>query len=214
MGALIMAHSDNNGLVLPPRLAPTQVVLIPIYKGDEQLRQITARLDEIAAELRALGVSVKVDDRDNVRSGFKFAEYELKGVPVRLVIGPRDFENGTIEVARRDTLTKEVRPQEGLAEYVKNLLNDIQDNIYQKALKFREEHTVKVDTYDEFKRVLEETPGFVLAHWDGTPETEEQIKNETKATIRNIPVDAPYEEGVDMISGKPSVRRVLFARSY
>ena len=214
MGALIMAHSDNNGLVLPPKLAPTQVVLIPIYKGEEQLRQITERLDEIAGQLKALGITVKVDDRDNVRSGFKFAEYELKGFPVRLVIGPRDYENGTVEVARRDTLTKEVRPVEGLPEYVKNLLDDMQENIYQKALKLREEKTTQVDTYDEFKKVLEEKGGFILAHWDGTPETEEQIKNETKATIRCIPVDAPYEEGVDMISGKPSKCRVLFAKSY
>jgi len=214
MGALIMAHSDNNGLVLPPKLAPTQVVLIPIYKGEEQLKEITARLDEIAGQLKALGVSVKVDDRDNVRSGFKFAEYELKGVPVRLVIGPRDFENGTVEVARRDTLTKEVRSIEGLAGYVKNLLDDIQENIYQKALKFREESTTKVDTYEEFKQVLEEKGGFILAHWDGTSETEEQIKNDTKATIRCIPVDAPYEEGVDMVSGKPSKCRVLFAKAY
>ena len=214
MGALIMAHSDNNGLVIPPKLAPTQVVLIPIYKGEEQLKEITARLDEIAGQLKALGVSVKVDDRDNVRSGFKFAEYELKGVPVRLVIGPRDYENGTVEVARRDTLTKEVRPVEGLADYVKNLLDDIQENIFQKALKFREEHTTKVDTYEEFKQVLEGKGGFILAHWDGTSETEERIKEETKATIRCIPVDAPYEEGVDMLTGKPSTKRVLFAKAY
>ncbi len=214
MGALIMAHSDNNGLVLPPKLAPIQVVLVPIYKGEEELKKIVERLDEIAGALKALGVSVKVDDRDNVRSGFKFAEYELKGVPVRLVIGPRDYENGTVEVARRDTLTKEVRPVEGLSEYVKNLLDEIQQNIFQKALKFREENTTKVDTYDEFKRVLEEKGGFLLAHWDGTAETEERIKDETKATIRCIPVDAPYEEGVDMISGKPSKCRVLFAKAY
>ena len=214
MGALIMAHSDNNGLVLPPKLAPIQVVLIPIYKGEEELAKITARLDEIAGALKALGVSVKVDDRDNVRSGFKFAEYELKGVPVRLVIGPRDYENGTVEVARRDTLTKEVRPVEGLPETVKNLLDEIQQNIFNKALKFREENTTKVDTYEEFKRVLEEKGGFLLAHWDGTAETEERIKDETKATIRCIPVDAPAEEGVDMLSGKPSACRVLFAKAY
>ena len=214
MGALIMAHSDNNGLVLPPKLAPTQVVLVPIYKGDEELKKITARLDEIAGQLKALGVSVKVDDRDNVRSGFKFAEYELKGVPVRLVIGPRDYDNGTVEVARRDTLTKEVRPVEGLARYVKDLLDEIQANIFRKALKFREENTTKVDTYDAFKQVLEEKGGFILAHWDGTSETEEQIKADTKATIRCIPVDAPHEEGVDMISGKPSTKRVLFAKAY
>ena len=214
MGALIMAHSDNNGLVLPPKLAPTQVVLVPIYKGDEELKKITARLDEIAGQLKALGVSVKVDDRDNVRSGFKFAEYELKGVPVRLVIGPRDYDNGTVEVARRDTLTKEVRSVEGLAGYVKDLLDEIQANIFRKALKFREENTTKVDTYDAFKQVLEEKGGFILAHWDGTSETEEQIKADTKATIRCIPVDAPHEEGVDMISGKPSTKRVLFAKAY
>ena len=214
MGALIMAHSDNNGLVLPPKLAPIQVVLVPIYKGEEELKKITVRLDEIAGQLKALGVSVKVDDRDNVRSGFKFAEYELKGVPVRLVIGPRDYENGTVEVARRDTLTKEVLPVDGLPQYVKNLLDEIQQNIFQKALKFREEHTTKVDTYDEFKQVLEEKGGFLLAHWDGTAQTEERIKDETKATIRCIPVDAQAEEGVDMISGKPSKMRVLFAKAY
>ncbi len=214
MGALIMAHSDNNGLVLPPKLAPIQVVLIPIYKGDEELEAIVSRLDEMAAELKAKGISVKVDARDNVRSGFKFAEYELKGVPVRLVIGPRDFKNGTVEIARRDTLTKEVVPQEGIADRVAGLLEDIQRNIYDKAVKFREEMTTKVDTYDEFKRVLDEKGGFILAHWDGTPETEEKIKEETKATIRCIPVDAPEEDGVDLISGKPSKRRVIFARSY
>ncbi len=214
MGARIMAHSDNNGLVLPPRLAPIQVVLVPIYKGDEQLKAITARLEEIAAQLKLKGISAKVDDRDNVRSGFKFAEYELKGVPVRLVVGPRDFENGTVEVARRDTLTKEVMPQEGIADRVEALLADIQRNIFEKALRFREEHTTRVDTYEEFKRVIEEKGGFVLAHWDGTPETEERIKNETKATIRCIPVDAPAEKGIDMVSGKPSEKRVLFARAY
>lgn len=214
MGALIMAHSDNNGLVLPPKLAPTQVVLIPIYKGDEELKQITESLDKIAAELKAKGISVKVDDRDNVRSGFKFAEYELKGVPVRLVIGPRDFQNGTIEVARRDTLAKEVVSQEGIADHVEKLLADIQQNIFDKALKFREENTTRVDTYDEFKKVLEEKSGFILAHWDGTSETEELIKNETKATIRCIPIDAPEEDGKCIISGKPSKCRVLFAKAY
>ena len=214
IGALIMAHSDNNGLVLPPKLAPTQVVLVPIYKGEDELGRITERLNEIAAELKVRGISTKVDDRDNVRSGFKFAEYELKGVPVRLVIGPRDYENGTVEVARRDTLTKEVMPAEGIDAYVEKLLADIQQNIYDKALKFRNEMTTKVDSYDEFKHVLEEKGGFILAHWDGTPETEEQIKNETKATIRCIPFDSPEEEGVDMVSGKPSKRRVLFAKAY
>ena len=214
MGALIMAHSDNNGLVLPPKLAPIQVVMIPIYKGAEELEKIRTRLDEIAAELKAKGISVKIDARDNVRSGFKFAEYELKGVPVRLAIGPRDLAAGTIEVVRRDTLAKETYSQEGIADHVEKLLEDIQTNIYNKALKFREEMTTKVDTYDEFKRVLEEKGGFILAHWDGTPETEEKIKAETKATIRCIPVNAPEEDGVCIISGKPSKRRVLFARAY
>lgn len=214
MGALIMAHSDNNGLVLPPKLAPIQVVMIPIYKGEEELAQITARLETIAAELKQKGISVKIDSRDNLRTGFKFAEYELKGVPVRLAMGPRDFAAGTIEVARRDTLTKEVMPQEGLADAVEALLDQIQSNIFEKALKFRQQMTTRVDSYEEFKRVLDEKGGFVLAHWDGTPETEEQIKNETKATIRCIPVDAPAEDGVCIISGKPSQRRVIFARSY
>ena len=188
MGALIMAHSDNNGLVLPPKLAPIQVVMIPIYKGAEELEKIRTRLDEIAAE--------------------------LKGVPVRLAIGPRDLAAGTIEVVRRDTLAKETYSQEGIADHVEKLLEDIQTNIYNKALKFREEMTTKVDTYDEFKRVLDEKGGFILAHWDGTPETEEKIKAETKATIRCIPVNAPEEDGVCIISGKPSKRRVLFARAY
>ena len=214
MGALIMAHSDNNGLVLPPKLAPIQVVMVPIYKGEEELKTIVARMEEIAAELKAKGISVKIDDRDNVRSGFKFAEYELKGVPVRLAIGPRDLAGGTIELARRDTLSKEVVPAEGIADRIEKLLDEIQLNIYNKALKFRDSMITKVDTYDEFKKVLEEKGGFILAHWDGTPETEEQIKNETKATIRCIPVNAPEEEGVCIISGKPSHRRVLFAKAY
>ena len=214
MGALIMAHSDNNGLVLPPKLAPIQVVMVPIYKGEEELRSLVAVMEGIAAELKAKGISVKIDDRDNVRSGFKFAEYELKGVPVRLAIGPRDLAGGTVELARRDTLTKESVPAEGIADRIENLLEDIQRNIYDKALKFRDSMITRVDTYDEFKRVLEEKGGFILAHWDGTPQTEELIKNETKATIRCIPVDAPAEEGTCIVSGKPSHRRVLFAKSY
>lgn len=214
MGALIMAHSDNNGLVLPPKLAPIQVVMVPIYKGPEELAAIVSKMEEIAAELKTKGISVKIDDRDNVRSGFKFAEYELKGVPVRVAIGPRDLANGTVELARRDTLTKESVPAEGIAGRIEKLLEDIQQGIYDKALKFRDSMITKVDSYDEFKKVLEEKGGFILAHWDGTPETEEQIKNETKATIRCIPVDAPDEEGVCIISGKPSHRRVLFAKSY
>ncbi|MCX4359442.1 MAG: proline--tRNA ligase [Rikenellaceae bacterium] len=214
MGALIMAHSDNNGLVLPPKLAPIQVVLIPIYKGEEELKAITERLDDIAASLRAAGLSVKIDDRDNVRSGFKFAEYELKGVPVRLAMGPRDMQNGTIELVRRDTLEKEFVPQEGLTERVVALMDDIQQNIYKKALDFRNSMITRVDTYDEFKKALEEKGGFISAHWDGTVETEERIKEETKATIRCIPIDAEPEEGKCILTGKPSHRRVLFAIAY
>ena len=214
MGALIMAHSDNNGLVLPPKLAPIQVVMIPIYKGADQLAEIRVRFDAIAAELKAKGISVKIDDRDNVRSGFKFAEYELKGVPVRLAMGPRDMENGTIELVRRDTLEKETVPQEGLAGRIEALMAEIQANIYRKALAYRDSMITRVDTWEEFKRVLDEKGGFVSAHWDGTAETEVAIKEATKATIRCIPVDAPDEEGVCVFSGKPSHRRVLFARSY
>ena len=214
MGALIMAHSDNNGLVLPPKLAPIQVVLIPIYKGEEQMRQIVERLRTIAEELKSKGLSVKIDDRDNVRSGFKFAEYELKGVPVRLALGPRDLENGTIELVRRDTLEKETVPQEGLTDRVAALMDEIQQNIFRKALDYRNSMITKVDTWDEFVDVLENKGGFISAHWDGTPETEEQVKNETKATIRCIPMDAVEEEGKCVFSGKPSHRRVLFARSY
>ena len=214
MGALIMAHSDNNGLVLPPRLAPIQVVMVPIYKTPEQLAEICARFGTIAAALRDKGISVKIDDRDNVRPGFKFAEYELKGVPVRLAMGGRDLENGTIELVRRDTLEKQTVSQEGLVERIEGLMTEIQENIYKKALAFRESMITKVDTWEEFKRVLDEKGGFILAHWDGTVETEVAIKDATKATIRCIPVDAPDEEGVCVFSGKPSHRRVLFARSY
>ena len=214
MGALIMAHSDNNGLVLPPKLAPIQVAMVPIYKGEEQLAQMKQRLDEIAAELRAKGISVKVDARDNVRSGFKFAEYELKGVPVRLALGPRDMQNGTIELARRDTLTKEVVSQEGIAERIVALLDEIQANIYKKALDFRNSMITKADTWEEFGDRLDNKGGFVEAHWDGTVETEVAIKEATKATIRCIPLDVKEEEGKCIYSGKPSKFRVLFARSY
>lgn len=214
MGALIMAHSDNNGLVLPPRLAPIQVVMVPIYKGEDQLAAVVARMEELAGALKERGVSVKIDSRDNVRSGFKFAEYELKGVPVRVAIGPRDMENGTMEIARRDTLTKEVVTADTAVEYIVALLDRMQKEIYDRAVAFRAEMTTRVDTYEEFKQVLETKGGFLMAHWDGTPETEEQIKAETKATIRCIPLDAEAEEGVCMISGKPSHRRVIFAKSY
>lgn len=214
MGALIMAHSDNNGLVLPPKLAPIQVVMVPIYKGPEQLEAVVSKMKEIEAQLKSRGISVKIDDRDNIRSGFKFAEYELKGVPVRLAMGGRDLENNTVELARRDTLTKENVSQEGVAEYIEQLLEQIQQNIYTKALDFRTEMTTKVESYDQFKEVLEAKGGFILAHWDGTPETEEKIKNETKATIRCIPLDAPLEQGHCMVTGKPSSRRVIFAKAY
>ena len=214
MGALIMAHSDNNGLVLPPKLATIQVVLIPIYKGEEQMRQIVERLRTIAEELKSKGLSVKIDDRDNVRSGFKFAEYELKGVPVRLALGPRDLENGTIELVRRDTLEKETIPQAGLTDRVASLMDEIQQNIFRKALDYRNSMITKVDTWDEFVDVLENKGGFISAHWDGTVETEVAIKDATKATIRCIPMDAVEEEGKCVFSGKPSHRRVLFARSY
>ena len=213
MGALIMTHSADNGLVLPPKLAPIQVVIIPIYKNAEQLHAIDVKADEIAGKLRAMGISVKYDNADNKRPGFKFADYELKGVPVRLVMGARDLENGTVEVMRRDTLEKETLPVDNIEQVVKGLLDEIQANIFQKALKFRQEHTITVDSYDEFKEKIEEG-GFILAHWDGTTETEERIKEETKATIRCIPFDGDTTPGVCMVTGKPSARRVLFARSY
>ena len=215
MGALIMAHGDNNGLVLPPAIAPIQVVFVPIYKGQEELDRMVAYMKEIAAELGKAGISTKIDDRDNVRSGFKFAEWELKGVPVRVVIGPRDLERGEVEICRRDTLEKSAASREGLAEHIKGLLAEIQSNIYNKALAFRESKTVKVDTWDEFKERIEEG-GFLLCHWDGTPETEMRIQEETKATIRCIPIDSCVceEPGKCVYSGRPSQRRVVFARSY
>jgi len=213
MGALVMAHSDDNGLVLPPKLAPIQVVIIPIHKSPEDLAQISERVGPIVDELKSRGISVKFDDDDKQRSGWKFAEYELKGVPVRLGIGMRDLENGTIEVARRDTLTKESRPLDGIADHVTTLLDEIQANIYAKALEFRVDHTIRVDDWDQFKEQIEEG-GFLLAHWDGTAETEEKIKDETKATIRCIPLNAPAEEGKCVYSGNPSTRRVIFARAY
>ena len=214
MGALIMAHSDNNGLVLPPKLAPIQVVMVPIYKGEEELKNVVEKLRPIAEALEAKGVSVKIDDRDNVRSGFKFAEYELKGVPVRLAMGGRDIANGTIEVARRDTLEKCTMPQEGIVEHIVELLDQIQKGIFEKALNFRNSMITRVDTWDEFCRVLDEKGGFISAHWDGTVETEVAIKEATKATIRCIPLDVEEEEGTCIFSGKPSHHRVLFARSY
>ncbi|MEL7588122.1 MAG: proline--tRNA ligase [Prolixibacteraceae bacterium] len=214
VGALIMAHSDDNGLVLPPKLAPFQVVIVPIYKNMEQLGLISEKVNEIIQQLKAKGISVKYDSLDTKKPGWKFAEYELKGVPVRLAIGPRDLENGTVEVARRDTLTKEVASLENIDQYVLNLLEDIQRNIYQKALDFRTQNTTRVDTWEDFKTVLSTKGGFILAHWDGTSETEQKIKDETKATIRCIPFDGEKEEGHCVFSGKPSSRRVLFALAY
>ncbi len=214
MGALIMAHSDDKGLILPPKLAPYQVVIVPIYKNQEQLDKITEKAKELMAALRAKGITVKYDGRDTHRPGNKFAEYELKGVPVRFAIGPRDLEQGNVEVARRDTLEKKIYPQEGIADVVENLLDEIQKNMYNKALQFRKDNTYTVDTYDEFKDIIENKGGFVLAHWDGSSETEEKIKNETKATIRCIPIDAVEEEGKCIFTGKPSKRRVLFAKAY
>ncbi len=213
MGALIMAHSDDNGLVLPPKLAPIQVVIIPIHKTPEDLAAITEKVEPIVAELRSAGISVKYDDSEHQRSGWKFAEYELRGVPVRLGLGMRDLENGTIEVARRDTLTKQSVAIDSVVETVKILLEQIQDAIYQKALMFREENTFNVDTWDEFKIQIEKG-GFILAHWDGTAETEQKIKEETKATIRCIPLLATEEAGKCVYSGSDSARRVIFARAY
>lgn len=213
MGALFMTHSDDNGLVLPPKLAPFQVVIVPIYRNEEQLAQIDEKAQQIIAALRAKGISVKYDNSDNKKPGWKFAEYELKGVPVRLAMGARDLENNTVEVARRDTLTKETLSLDNIENTVADLLDDIQKNIFRKALNYRQEHTITVDTYEEFKEKIEEG-GFILAHWDGTPETEERIKAETKATIRCIPLAGDTTPGVCMVTGKPSVQRVLFARAY
>ena len=213
IGALIMTHSDDNGLVLPPRLAPIQVVIIPISKGSEQLEAITNKLNPIISELRALGISVKYDDADNKRPGFKFADYELKGVPVRLVMGARDLEEGTIEVMRRDTLEKETRSVDGIVGYVSKLLEDIQDNIFEKARKYRDDHVYVCEDYEEFKQKVKDG-GFFLCHWDGTEETEAKIKEETQATIRCVPFAYEQTPGVDMVSGKPAKYRVIIARSY
>lgn len=214
IGALIMAHSDDSGLVLPPKLAPIQVVIVPIYKSDADLENISSFVDKLMPKLKAMGISVKYDDRDTQRPGFKFAEYELKGVPVRVAIGGRDMENQTVEVARRDTREKQTVSQEGLEIYIAQLLNDIQENIYNKAEAFRNEHITEANSYEEFKELLDGKAGFISAHWDGTPETEQKIKEETKATIRCIPLNNKQEEGVCIYSGKTSIQRVLFARAY
>ncbi len=214
MGALIMAHSDDEGLVLPPSLAPIQVVIVPIYKTEDQLEAIDVKALEIKNALEKRGISVKYDNRDTYKPGWKFAEYELKGVPVRLAMGPRDLENGTVEVARRDTKEKEVLQIQGIDQKIEHLLDNIQQNIYQKALDFRDENITRVDSFEEFERVLDSKGGFISAHWDGTPETEEKIKELTKATIRCIPLDAKEESGKCILTGAPSTKRVLFARAY
>jgi len=214
MGALIMAHSDDDGLILPPKLAPIHVVIVPIFKNEEELARISEKVNGLVKDLRALGLSVKFDNRDTHKPGFKFAEYEMRGVPVRLAIGPRDLENGTVEMARRDTKEKKVVKLGDVAALIRPLLDDIQQNIYQRALNFRNEMTTRVDSYEQMKNVLDTKGGFVLAHWDGTAQTEAAIKEETKATIRCIPLDAPEEKGVCVYSGQPSVQRVLFARAY
>ncbi|MCC4212439.1 proline--tRNA ligase [Leeuwenhoekiella parthenopeia] len=214
MGALVMTHSDDNGLVLPPKLAPIQVVIVPIYRGEEQLDAISQVAKELKRELQLLGVSVKYDDRDTHKPGWKFNEYELKGVPLRIAIGPRDLEKRTVELARRDTLSKEVVSKDAIVDRVQALLAEMQTALFDKALKFRDSHITEVETYDEFKDILENKTGFVSAFWDGTSETEEQIKNETKATIRCIPLDYKEESGTCVYSGKPASRRVLFAKAY
>jgi len=214
IGALIMAHSDNHGLVLPPRLAPLQAVIIPIYKNREQLQLISSVALKIKSGLEEKGISVKYDDRDTNKPGWKFADYELKGVPVRIAVGPRDIENNTLEIFRRDTLEKETIPAAGITDHVKKLLDDIQANIFRKAGLFKNDNTYYLDSWDDFVDITETRGGFIMAHWDGSPETEARIKKETKATIRCIPFDSPEEEGRCIYSGKPSVRRVLFARSY
>ncbi len=214
IGALIMAHSDDKGLVLPPKLAPYQVVIVPIYKDEEQLKQINSVVEKMKKAMELKGITVKYDNRDSQRPGWKFAEYELKGVPVRMAIGGRDLENGTVEVARRDTMEKETLQQADIETKIAHLLEQIQTNLFQKALSNRDANTYKADNYGEFKRILEETPGFVSAHWDGTVETEQKIKEETKATIRCIPLNNKKEEGTCIFSGKPSTQRVLFAKAY
>jgi len=209
-----MAHSDDAGLVLPPKLAPIQVVIVPIYKTDDESKQIGNLVDHFLVELKQKGISVKYDDRDTQRPGFKFAEWELKGVPIRVAIGARDLQNGTVELARRDTQSKETVNQVGLADRIEQLLADIQQNIYQKAIVYRDQHITEVQSYDEFKQVLEEKGGFISAHWDGTPETEKRVKEETKATIRCIPLNNKQEAGTCIFTGKPSTQRVLFAKAY
>ena len=214
MGALVMTHSDDNGLVLPPKLAPIQVVIVPIYRSEEQLDQISDVANGLVKDLRAKGISVKFDNRDTHKPGWKFAQYELQGVPVRLAIGPKDIEKGTVELARRDTLTKEFVEMDGVVEKVVALMEEIQETLYHKAKNFRDEHITKVDSFDEFKAILKKKGGFISAHWDGTSETENRIKELTKATIRCVPFDRKEEEGICVLTGKPSSGRVLFAKAY
>jgi prolyl-tRNA synthetase len=214
MGALVMTHSDDNGLVLPPNLAPIQVVIVPIFKTDEEFEKISAVVDGLVAQFKKLKISVKYDDRTTQKPGFKFAEWELKGVPVRIAVGPKDLENGTFEVARRDTLTKEVVSNDGIVTYINDLLETIQNDLFSKALDYRDTHITEVNSFEEFQEVLENKTGFVSAHWDGTPETEEKIKDLTKATIRCVPLDRVEEEGKCVFSGAKSAGRVLFAKAY
>jgi prolyl-tRNA synthetase len=214
VGAVVMAHSDDDGLVLPPKVAPIQAVIIPIYKGEEQKKLIDTKAREIMQELKSLGISVKYDDNDNTRPGWKFAEYEMKGVPVRLALGARDLEQNVVEVARRDTKEKRMVPLEGITGYIAGLLTEIQENLFNKAKAYRDEHITKADTWEEFEKMLNEKGGFVAAHWDGTAETEDAIKQKTKATIRCIPLDNHAENGKCILTGKPSKQRVLFAIAY
>lgn len=214
MGALVMTHSDDNGLVLPPNLAPIQVVIVPIFRSDEELDKVSETANILVKELRKMGVSVKYDNRTNFKPGYKFNEYELKGVPVRVAIGPKDLENNTFEIARRDILTKEVVSKDTAQHYIKNLLEEIQESIFKKALDYRDSHITEVDSFDQFKEVLDNKGGFVSAHWDGTIETEEKIKELTKATIRCVPLDQKEESGVCVMTGNPSLGRVLFAKAY
>jgi len=214
MGALVMTHSDDQGLVLPPNLAPIQVVIVPIYKTDEQLAEITTEVNDLTAKLKKLKISVKYDDRTTQKPGFKFAEWELKGVPVRIAVGPKDLENGTFEVARRDTLTKETVSGEGIVTYINDLLEQIQADLFNKALEYRDTHITEVNSFEEFKEILDGKGGFVSAHWDGTAATEEKIKDLTKATIRCIPLDSKEEAGTCVFTGNPSSKRVLFAKAY
>ncbi|HVZ24408.1 MAG TPA: His/Gly/Thr/Pro-type tRNA ligase C-terminal domain-containing protein, partial [Sediminibacterium sp.] len=214
IGALVMAHSDDDGLILPPKIAPVQVVIVPIYKGDAQKAAIDNTVQGIVQQLKARGISVKYDDKDTARPGWKFAEYEMKGVPVRVAIGARDIENGVVEIARRDTKEKTTVSLSGVDTYINGLLDEIQQAMYQKAKIFRDAHISAADTWDAFVSLLDEKGGFVAAHWDGTAETEEKIKELTKATIRCIPLDNPQEAGACILTGKPSTQRVLFARAY